>query len=596
MDLGIDDDDIEEVLEVEALPMPGGNRLRDYQLRAKAAVRDGWKDYNRQLVVMATGTGKTVLFSSITSDEVLEATQREVKRGGRVLIIAHSEELLDQAADKLKATTGLESEREKAEDTASLSAKVVIASVQTLSKDDRLLGFSDMHFTLVIVDEAHRALARTYMKIICYFHFGEASLDEEWTMPEPGKPYVAHCRVLGFTATDDRGDRRSLGMLFQHCAFEYGLIDACRDGYLVRPIVKNLPLKVDIRGINPTGSDFGSKDLKAIGERLTPFLDEIAVNIAREAMDRKTIVFLPSIEAAERLAEACRGRGLNSWFVSGACADRADKIARFRAAGPGTLICNAMVLTEGFDAPDVSCVCVLRPTKIRGLFVQCAGRASRPLTGCIDGLETKEERLAAIAASAKPDMLILDFLWLTDRLDLIKPVDLVATRSDMKDRMQALADQAPTSDLLSLEAMAARDLLKSLAAAARKNANKAARVLDPLAWAVDLGDAKLATYEPETEFDRRAPTVGQLDYLKRQRFDITKVTCFGQANMIIGRMNSRFRLKLATPHQLHFLHQLVPDYKGSATMTEKECHDVIEILKVDPAARAAARAAISAKP
>jgi len=569
MDLGIDDEPpvTEPVIDEIDLPLPNGIVARDYQLRALDKIAEGWGTY-RQLVVMATGTGKTVLFSKIT--------EGFVRRGLKVLIVAHTEELLDQAADKLLRATGIKSDREKADEYAGLGAQVVIASIQTLSKDDRLTQFPVGHFALVIVDEAHRSLARSYTKVMCYFHFGEQSLDPAWVMPEPGVDYKPRCLVLGVTATDDRGDRRSLGQFYQHCPVEYGLIDACRDGYLVRPIVKNLPLQIDIKGVRTRGRDL---DAGEVSERLTPLLREIAKHLAAEARDRKTIVFLPSVDAARRLADACTEAGLRASFVSGACPDRADKVAAFRVETVGSVICNAMLFTEGVDIPDVSCICILRPTKIRSLFVQCAGRGSRPLPGVIDGLESKEERTAAIAASAKPNMLILDFLWLSDRLDLVKPVDLVATRADMKDRMDALTADAAGFDLLDLEGVATRDLLKSLEAAARKHANKAARVLDPLAWAVDLGDARLAAYEPETDFDRRPATPGQLDLLRRQRIDVDKVTCFGHASAIIGRVMHRYKLHLATPHQLHFLHQLGLPPDRAALLSMSEASATIDVMK-----------------
>ena len=125
------------------------------------------------------------------------------------------------------------------------------------------------------------------------------------------------------------------------------------------------------------------------------------------------MIWLPSVDSARRLADELRAAGLNASFVSGACPDRAYKIEAFRQAGRGAVICNAMLLTEGVDIADVDCVCMLRPTRIRSLMVQAYGRGTRILPGVIDGLETKEERIQAIAESAKPNMLILDFLWLT---------------------------------------------------------------------------------------------------------------------------------------------------------------------------------------
>lgn len=554
-----------------------GWELRDYQQKCIAAVEEGWSQYNRLLVVLPTAAGKTICFARIT--------QNEVKKGGRVLILAHTEELLQQAADKLFDSTGMESDREKAESHASLSASVVVASIQTLCKDVRLMGFPDDHFSLVIIDECHHVVSASYAKIVNYFHFGEKSLDEEWKAPEPGFPYESKARVLGVTATPDRGDKKNLGMFFQFVAFEFGMLEACREGYLVRPVVKNIPLQIDLRGIKISRSKEGADYDKAqVSARLTPLLKAIASAIAEHAGNRKTVMFLPSIDSARRLAEACCEVGLDADFVSGTCVDRAEKVARFESAGKGSVLMNAQLLTEGWDCPDVDCVGVLRPTKIRSLFVQAAGRGMRTLKGLIDKRKTKEERLAAIANSSKKDCLILDFLWLTDRLDLVSPVDLVTTKPEVRDRMAKAAASGAT-DLLAMELGASRDLLKSLEAAARQHANKQARVVDPLSWAVSMGDEALATYEPVTAWDFLPATIGQLDFIKKAHIDTTNVKHRGMANRIIARLVARMKLRLATPIQLNFMRTLgIPDNVAS-TLTLKEASDTIDATLASKKAR-----------
>lgn len=492
------------------------------------------------------------------------------------MILAHTDELLEQAIDKLHRTTGLLAAKEKAGDTASPYASVVVASIQTLSRENRLRGFPDDHFSLVIVDEAHRSLAPSYQRVLNYFHFGKESLDEGWKAPEPGMPYQPKARVLGVTATPDRGDKRTLGEFFQKCAFEYGLLEACRDGYLVRPFVKNIPaeqVKIDLRGIKMSKisgqSDF---DVSELGQRITPFLRVIARHIFEEARDRKTVCFLPSIETARLLAGALKENGLNANFVSGACPDRELKIADFHAAGQGSVICNAMLLTEGWDCPDASCIVVLRPTKIRALYTQCVGRGTRPLPGVIDGLATKEQRLEAIAASAKPNLMLLDFLWLTDRLDLVKPIDLVASSPELRKKME----ERPEADLIECEAAASRDLLKALEEAAKRNARKKARVIDPLAWAVSLGDAALAGWEPESKWDELPPTAGQIEFLQKQGIDTTNLTCRGLASKILDRVVSRMRLRLCTPKQLSLMAQLGLDEHTCALLTVAEATKKID--------------------
>lgn len=526
-----------------------------------------------------TVTHNTIIFS--------QATAEEVSAGGRVLILAHTDELLDQASDKLARSTGLDAEKEKAEHHASHFAQVVVGSIQTLSRERRLLEWPEDHFTLVIVDEAHRSLAASYQKVLRYFHFGAASLQDGWEPPEAGVECKTFARILGVTATADRGDKRSLGEFYEACAFDYGLLQAVRDGYLVRPVAELIPLQIDLRGIKTSRSANGSDfDISEVTARITPFLREIARHVAKHAGDRKTVCFLPGVETARLLSEALRAEGLDASFVSGACPDRAEKLSAFDAAGRGSVMCNAMLLTEGWDCPDVSCVCVLRPTKIRSLYVQCVGRGTRPLAGVIDGLATAEERIAAIAASAKPDLRILDFLWLSDNLSLIKPIDLVATKPEIRERM--LADgTGEQTDLVNLEMRAERDLLRSLEEAAKQHANKKGRVIDPLKLAVSLGDADLATWEPETKWDGLPPTPHQLETLARHGLDTTKIKTRGLASRLIGRVFERRQLGLCTPKQLNFLERLgVPD---AALVSFNDATKLIDAKKKEREAERAAK-------
>lgn len=546
--LDFDDEPVARFAAVMPLaPLSGKFLLRDYQVEALSVLREGWKLFRRQLAVMATGCGKTVIFSRVAAEEV--------SAGGRVLILAHTDELLDQAADKLLRSTGIVAEKEKAEHRASTSASVVVASVQTLSREARLTGWKDNHFTMVIVDEAHRSLAKSYQTVLRYFHFGACSLAEDWVFPEVASEYKTHARILGVTATADRGDKRSLGEFYESAPVDYGLLQAVRDGYLVRPIAHSIPLQIDLRGVKTSRTGQGSDyDLGELTKRITPFLREIARHIAENARDRKTVCFLPGIETARLLSEALREAGIDAQFVSGACADRAEKLEWFDTAGAGTAMCNAMLLTEGWDCPDVSCVCVLRPTKIRSLYVQCVGRGTRPLTGVIDGLGSPAERHAAINASGKPDLRILDFLWLSDNLSLVKPLDLVATKPEIRDRM--MADGGGSGDLVNMEESAERDLLKSLEKAAKEHTNKKPRVIDPLKWAVSLGDAELATWKPETKWDEMPPTPGQLSALEKSGIDTSKVVTRGLATRVIERVFDRQKLGLCTPKQLNFLERL----------------------------------------
>ncbi len=538
-------------------------QLRDYQDDCLRAIAEAWRFYSRALITMATGCGKTVLFS--------RETLREVRSGGRVLILAHTDELLEQAIDKLRKTTGLIAEKEKADSIASPAAKVVVASIQTLSRENRLRGFRDDHFTLVICDEAHRALAKSYQRVMCYFHFGAESLEPSWTMPLPESAYSRHAKVLGVTATADRGDKRSLGEFFQKCVFEYGLLEAVRDGYLVKPIVKNIPIKIDVRGVKTSKlSGQADFDVSEVAQRLSPLLAAIAVEIRKEAWNRKTVVFTPSIETAKMLAKDLQDLGVTADFVTGACDDRSEKIAAFDRGANGRVIICAMLLTEGWDCPTASCVCVLRPTKIRALFTQAVGRCTRTLPGVIDGLQTPEERLAAIAASDKPDMLILDFLWLADRLDLVRPVDLVLQNAEAKE----FVDSAEP-DLIKAAKAGERDLLASLEKATKKNSRKKARTMDPLAWAVTIGDKAIANYVPQSRMEEMPANEAQLELLRRNGMTIDGTICRGLADLMIDRIMSRVRLKLCSPAQMMLLLQFGISEEEAALTSSKAAGAII---------------------
>ena len=551
----------------EEAPAPAAPKfaLRDYQLAAIKAVRDGWATHKRQLLDMATGTGKTTIFSAIAAEEWA--------KGGRTLVLENRDALVRQTAKRIADETGLAVDIEMAGDHASSEAPVVVASVQTLCRDTRLLGFPDKHFALIVNDEAHHSCARSYEKVNWYFHYGAESLADGWVQPEPGTPYQCYARVLGVTATPEIQGSRHLSEAYEHIAYQYQLIDAVRDGWLVKPITKNIPLKIDIRGLRPgrtpNGSDFKAQDLS---QKLEPVLEALAAQIVELAGNRKTIVFVPSVECARLLAAAVSRLGLLGIFVSGACLDVDEKTEQFRAAGVGTVLCNAALYVEGADFPDISCVVCARATKSVGFYRQQVGRGTRILPGVVNGLNTPAERHAAIAACPKPDLLILDPLWISDRLDLCDAYDLFTDKPQVKAAMKEKGE-APSEEAAR---QAERDFIAALEKEARKHARKKARTIDPLAWAVSLGDAALDSWQPENAWESMPPTVGQLDFLRKHGFDPAQIKYKGLASRIIGRIMVRINMRLATPHQLSLMRQLGLDEQTCATLTIAQASEIID--------------------
>ena len=223
--------------------------LRPYQSEAVAAILGQWDaGVKSTLLVLPTGTGKTIVFSKVVEERV--------RRGGNVLILAHREELLRQAGDKLAASTGLASALEKAESSAADAwENVTVGSVQTLQGEARLARFAPDHYDTIVVDEAHHAVSPSYRRVLDHF---------------PG------ARVLGVTATADRGDRRSLGEVFDTIAYEYTLPRAIRDGYLSPIRALTLPLEMDLRGVKTQNGDYQAA---ALGSTLEPYLAGIAAAV-----------------------------------------------------------------------------------------------------------------------------------------------------------------------------------------------------------------------------------------------------------------------------------------------------------------------------
>ena len=327
--------------------------LRPYQQAARDSIHAQWEQGRlRTLLVLPTGTGKTIVFASVAADQV--------RAGDRVLILAHRGELLEQAADKLQRSTGLVSAVEKAESTCLNSwFRVVVGSVQTLQRPARLERFPRDYFGTIIIDEAHHAITDGYRRILDYFE---------------------SAKVLGVTATPDRGDMRNLGEVFDSLAYEYKLTDAIKEGYLCKIMAQTIPLQLDISGVALSGGDYAVGEL---GTALDPYLEQIAAEMVQRCRGRKTVVFLPLIKTSQKFRDLLNAKGFQAAEVNGQSADRKEVLADFDA-GKYNVLCNSMLLTEGWDCPSVDCVVVLRPTKVRSLYSQMVGRGTRLAEGKTD--------------------------------------------------------------------------------------------------------------------------------------------------------------------------------------------------------------------
>ena len=554
--------------EVEAAPAAELRiNLRDYQQAARAAIQANWGAFSRQLLDMATGTGKTSICSIMARD-------RWLRDGGRTLVLENRDALVRQTAKRLSSETGLEVDIEMAGEHASPFVPIVVASVQTLCRTARLTGFADNHFSQVIGDEAHHSIAKSWAKVFNYFHYGADSLAEGWKPPVDGS-YQPKCDVLGVTATPELSSNRNLGEFYQTIAYRYQLLNAVKDGWLVMPRAIMEPLAINFKGLRATRTSHGSDyNPTEVGERMIPVIEALASRMAFHGAGRKGMAFMPSVKTAEMLAEALNRNGLRAIFVSGECLDRDEKTEVFvdhdTTSGTGIMLCTAALYTEGFDVPDVDFV-FAGITKSRSYYRQKIGRATRPLKGTVDGLATAEERRAAIAASAKPNFLIYDPFCKCDEIELCDAYDLVTDRPEIKERMKA---EGPLEEASAEKAE--RDFIKSLEKEAKRHAAKKARTVDPLAWAVSLGDSAISSYTPKDDWESHPASVGQLELIKRFGFNIEGVKTKGIASRIIARLNARASMHLATPKQLHLMHQLGLDEQTCATLTQAEATATID--------------------
>jgi superfamily II DNA or RNA helicase len=486
--------------------------LRAYQHKALAEIDHGFQEFDRQLGVLPTGAGKTILFSKLA-----EARQPE-----RTLILAHREELITQAVDKLHKSTGIHAEIEMGDDRASLDAPVVVASVQTLMREKRRERWPRDHFGLVVVDEAHHTLADSYLNTLGHFH--------------------DHAQVLGVTATPDRGDKKNLGRYYQNIACEVTLLDLINQAWLSPIRVKTVPLEVDLRGVGTSHGDYSADDL---GHALEPYLERIA-DVLVEHRHRKTLVFLPLIAVSKKFAELCRERGLLAEHVDGQSAERAATLERFRK-DETRILTNAMLLTEGYDEPSIDCVVCLRPTKVRALYSQIIGRGTRIWPG-------------------KDHLLVLDFLWQSGEHSLVKPAHLIA--EDEEDA-QAITDMlGGEGDLEEAREAVNADRTRSLAERLHENRQRKGSVLDPLELAVTLNDAHLAEFTPLMQWQGDPPTAKQLDVLSRFGIDGNAILTKGHASLLLDRLITRRQLGLATPKQVRVLRRHGHPHPETATFKE----------------------------
>ena len=324
--------------------------LRDYQIDSFNGINSSFERCNKSLLILPTGTGKTVVFAEI----VKQFTQNK----GRCLVLAHRDELINQAYDKIKLQAGIIPCIEKADKKAYMDSQCVIASVLTLNKK-RITKFPVDHFKLIVVDEAHHAIAPSYQQILNYFQ---------------------GAKVLGVTATPDRSDDKELGNYFEEIAFQYSLVEAIKNDYLSNIIGRKVEdFTIDLSELRTFCGDFVESELEGIIEK---YIAPISSAIAKETKTLKTMIFLPSVKSSELVANVLKEMGIKAAYLSGATEmdERKQVIAEYKS-GNITHLCNCNLFLEGFDEPSIECIVMARPTMSRTIYAQAVGRGTRKYPG-----------------------------------------------------------------------------------------------------------------------------------------------------------------------------------------------------------------------
>jgi superfamily II DNA or RNA helicase len=344
--------------------MPTQMKLRDYQRECLAAILGRYKaGVRRQLVCLPTGTGKTVIFAQFPAFF-------RMKR--RMLVLAHREELLIQARDKLLAINpGLNVDIEQAGRRAADTTDVVVASVPTLGRQasQRLSGLDPDEFSIIVIDEAHHAIAETYRRVVEYFGLKQ---------PDTKK------LLVGFTATPKRSDGIGLDAVFDEISFSRTVPEMMNDGYLAPVAGYRVETDIDLSRVKTRMGDFVVSQLSdAVNIESR---NALVVKAFRELVPtRRTLVFGVDVAHAHDLAAAFQFYGISAASVTGEMprAVRSKTLAAF-STGEIQVLTNCMVLTEGYDEPAVDGIILARPTKSALLYAQMIGRGTRPHPGKAD--------------------------------------------------------------------------------------------------------------------------------------------------------------------------------------------------------------------
>ena len=522
-------------------------KSRPYQKSAEDNTIGLWRSGSTSLLgVMPTGTGKTIVIAGII--------RRMFPR--RTLVVAHRQELIWQAKDKIKTVTGFEVDVEMGEyksttngDLFKPQARVIVSTIQTLTAGGdgagRMGKFNPDDFGLLVIDEAHHSTSSSYRKVMDYFR----------TNP--------NLKILGVTATPDRSDKEALGQIFDQVSFDYEILDAIKDGWLV-PIQQQM---VSIEGleygdIRTTAGDLNQADLEAVMMN-EKNLQGIASSSIEIVGDRRGIGFASSVAHAKTLSDIFNRHqhGMSGFVHGGTDKEERRKIIFDFAQGKIQWLWNCGVFTEGFDDSGVEVIVMARPTKSRSLYAQMAGRATRPhesIAHQLNNVTIASLRRAMIARSVKPSCLIVDPVGNSGKHKLMTTADILGGNVS-EQAIEAAKTSARKSGKPVMMAQSLLEEEQRLEEIKQKEQAELARK----ARLVGKATYKTTTIDPFALFDVKPIantgtdkgkqfTERQREFLKKRGFDPDKMD-YARGKQLIGIMMERLDKHLCSIKQAAIL-------------------------------------------
>jgi len=499
--------------------------LRNYQVSRLVQIKEAMRNANSVLCSMPTGVGKTVVAARLVAD--WPAICGQYNRDERVLWLAHRGELIWQACQAIEAATGETPAVEKAEsrsvgDDGLFHERVVVASVQTLFQQHRIEQWNRDYFGLLVGDEGHHYVADSFNDVIGYF---------------------SSAKSLFLTATVDRTDEVSLGRICEAAVEEYSILDAIKDGWLC-PILQQF---VEVEGLDwsevrSSGNDLSAEDIGRVIQEES-ILHKIVAPAVQMAGDRATIFYCPTVMTAKAVAAIIprysKG-GVACVFGSTDPIER-DQIVRSYIRREFQWLVNVMCMTEGFDAPHVSCIVLARPTKSRLLYTQCLGRALRGGPRC--------------PVEGKQNALIIDLVGASLRHKLVHTCEALGGRYDAvvveeatrrcHEQTKAGQDADSLKILMECAAMSEqlrhRQRMEIIAKAKLKR-----KTIDPFVL-LDMPDAEVPGWVHD-----RPPTAEQLKVLDGHGIKTAGLT-HAEAKQLVDEVFRRRAVGECTPKQARIL-------------------------------------------